>query len=385
MCSIDYDANPIPSLFLYRGNAIVKIRDLILISSVCLGAPLRSPWVSPPLDEASIGITSCWLRDFPSPSPAPVSSAIARRSTRHLHVAHASTRHLFFRLSPPLGWATVVIGLQESSGINFSPGDDIFISPPPSPIAQTSPQQHGPHTSPDHAHLASKSAEPSVASYCLPFTLDNIFESKIVVLHCPKNARREIASVLNSIWCKVLNNANNIDNWIMAFAVAKLVLFLPPGKKKTFKDKAATVKHCIKAFQDGHFDDLWRQATHPMKGKRAAAAPWAANNARRATLLAQEGQFGQAAKALLSHGLYFDSQEAIDSMRAKHPSPPPPPPDASPYSFTATETLAALNSFHSLSAGGASGCRAAHLRESVASERGNALLSTMTRQLSRRR
>ena len=69
-------------------------------------------------------------------------------------------------------------------------------------------------------------------------------------------------------------------------------------------------------------------------------------------------------------------------MKAKHPpSPPPPlpPPDASPYTFTAAETLAALNSFHSLSAGGASGCRAAHVREAITTDRGNDLLTTMTR------
>ena len=85
----------------------------------------------------------------------------------------------------------------------------------------------------------------------------------------------------------MLNNANNIDNWTKAFAVVKLVLFLPPGKR-TFKDKAATVKNRIKAFQDGHLDDLWRESTRPVRGKRAAAAPRAANNARRAMLLAQE-------------------------------------------------------------------------------------------------
>ena len=71
------------------------------------------------------------------------------------------------------------------------------------------------------------------------------------------------------------------------------------------------------------------------------------------------------------------------AIGAKHPTSPPPPPlpppDASPYSFSATETMDALNSFHSLSAGGASGCRAAHLREAITSDRGNALLATMTR------
>ena len=58
---------------------------------------------------------------------------------------------------------------------------------------------------------------------------------------------------------------------------------------------------------------------------------------------------------------------------------PLPPPDATPYSFSSADALEALNSFHSLSAGGASGCRAAHIREAVASDRGNTLLGTMTR------
>ena len=94
-------------------------------------------------------------------------------------------------------------------------------------------------------------------------------------------------------------------------------------------------------------------------------------------MYAQEGQFGQVAKALLSQGLDFDYQEAVAAMHAKHPYSPPP--NASAYTFTTAETLSALDSFHSLLAGGASGCRAAHLRRAITSDRGNALLSTMTR------
>ena len=285
----------------------------------------------------------------------------------------------------------VVIGLAEPPAINtqasYFPEEASLFSPPSSPI--TSSTQHSrPHTSPDHAHLASRTPAPAIGVIPpppprLPFSLDELFEARVVLLrHCPKTARRELASLFNSTWSAVLNNADNLDYWTKAFAVAKLVLFLPPGKK-SFKDKAATVKTRIKAFQEGRLEELWQQATRQPKGRRPAAAPQAASNARRATMFAQEGQFGQAAKALLSQGLDFVSQEAVSAMNAKHPySPPPPPlppPNASPYSFTAAETLDALNSFHSLSAGGASGCRAAHLRESISSDRGNALLSTMTR------
>ena len=270
---------------------------------------------------------------------------------------------------------------DDSLPVNdYFPVDLSFVSPPPSPAA-TSSHQSQLHASPDHAHLASRAAEPETTDPRLPFSLDELFEAKVVLLrHCPKTARRELASLLNSVWSDVLYNADNVENWTKAFAAAKLVLFLPPGKR-TFKDKAATVKQRITAFREGRLEKLWREAIRKPKGKRAAAAPQSANNARRATTLAQE--FSQAAKALLSQGLDFDSEEAMESMRAKHPTSPPPPalppPDASPYSFNTTETLNALNSFHSLSAGGASGCRAAHFREAITSDRGNALLTTMTR------
>ena len=293
-----------------------------------------------------------------------------------LRLPHAST---------PLVSHRVVISSHGPPADNSLPVNDYFPvdlsfdSPQSSPAAVPHPPQL--HASPDHAHLASRATEPTATPP--PFSLDELLETKIVLLrHCPKTARRELASHFNSVWSEVLNNADNADNWSIAFAAAKLVLFLPPGKK-TFKEKAATVKQRIKAFREGRLEELWRNATRKPKGRRPNTAPQAANNARRATTLAQEGQFGQAAKALLSQGLDFDSDEALESMRSKHPfSPPPlplPPPDASPYSFNATETLDAIYSFHSLSAGGASGCRAAHFREAISSDRGNGLLTTMTR------
>ena len=138
-----------------------------------------------------------------------------------------------------------------------------------------------------------------------------------------------------------------------AFSYTKLVLFLPPGKKH-FKEKSAVVKRRISLFLEGRLNELWQEATRPVRGKKRAAPPSSSGNVRRATDLAREGQYLQAAKALLSQGLNFDSGEAVENMRAKHPPPPLPPADSSPYSFKSEEVLSAISSFHSLSPGGPS-------------------------------
>ena len=134
----------------------------------------------------------------------------------------------------------------------------------------------------------------------------------------------------------------------------------------------------------GHLDDLWRRATQkPPRRAATTSSAAASSNVRRATLLAQEGQYSKAAKALTSQGLDFDSPEVLQNMASLHPpSPTPPPlpaPPATPYTFTSSEVHTALLSFHSLSAGGPSASRASHYREAIASDRGNALLTTMTR------
>ena len=145
------------------------------------------------------------------------------------------------------------------------------------------------------------------------------------------------------------------------------------------------VKERIAAFRDGRLQDLWNQATkRPTRIVRASAqTTLPSNNVRRAIMLAEEGQAGRAAKALTSQGLDFDSNLAVTNMQALHPqSPPPPPlppPPAAPYTFTSAEVLEAVQSFHSLSAGGPSGERPAHLKEAIMSDRGNNLLSTLTR------
>ena len=260
---------------------------------------------------------------------------------------------------------------------------------PNSPIAASSPnpQIHARrtviHSSPDHRHLATTAPlSSSFAPNPLPFSLNDICSVKIPVLrHLPKTARREYATSLNSSWNKVLLDPVNIDSWTLALAHAKLILFLPPGKK-SFKEKAATIKRRIKDFSNGQYRLLWHNASRRPPGPRPSTAQ-ITSNIRRATLLAQEGQYGQAAKALLSQGLDFNSQEAIQSMHAKHPQAPPPPPlpppPASPFSFSSAEVLNALNSFHTLSAGGPSSSRPAHFKEAISSDRGNSLLGTMTR------
>ena len=128
----------------------------------------------------------------------------------------------------------------------------------------------------------------------------------------------------------------------MAFAYTKLVLFLPPGKKN-FKEKATTIKSRISTFLAGRLDDLWRQATRQTPRRSTPSSSSSPFNVRRATLLAQEGQFSKAAKALVSKGLDFNSPEVLRNMAMLNPpSPPPPPlptPAAAPYTFTSAEVL----------------------------------------------
>ena len=191
-----------------------------------------------------------------------------------------------------------------------------------------------------------------------------------------------MASLKTTVWNSVLRNPESEVAWTLAFAHSKLTLFIPPGKKN-FKQKSAVVKQRIDAFKRGHFEDLWHQATRQTRGRRPEPPAPSSVNIRRATMLAEEGQYGKAAKALTSHGLDFDSHEAIVNMRAKHPfSPPPPPlppPSSAPYSFNSAEVLEALKSFDTLSAGGPTGEKPTHLKDCVNSDRGNTLLNTLTR------
>ena len=271
---------------------------------------------------------------------------------------------------------------------------------PPSPILSSSPQPV--HSPLNQNLLTSQITQPIITArpllqtpnpppnqFAAPpppqlsFSLDDIFSTRIATLrHIPKTAQQEMAKLKNKVWSDFLRSPDDEIYLVKAFAYSKLVLFLPPGKRH-FKEKSAVVKRRISLFLEGRLNELWQEATRPVRGKKRAAPPSSSGNVRRATDLAREGQYRQAAKALMSRGLDFDSDDAVKNMRAKHPpSPPPPslpPADTSPYSFKSEDVYAALSSFRSLSAGGPSGMRPDHFKEAVASDRGNSLLSTLTR------
>ena len=139
-------------------------------------------------------------------------------------------------ISAPAVASRVVIQTSHDDTIPATNEDSLTSSGPSSPVAASSPTVSPRavfHSSPDHAHLASSAAPPLATAARLPFTLDDIFSTRIPVLrHCPKSARRELASLIDSVWSNVLRDPNNRDNWIKAFAYTKLVLFLPPGKLK---------------------------------------------------------------------------------------------------------------------------------------------------------
>ena len=285
---------------------------------------------------------------------------------------------------PPVGNRIVV---QENADDTLPAMEDSFtVSPPPSTVHASSPRRNVVHHSPDHAHLASHRPDPQPApSDQLPFSTEDLFSTRVATLrHIPKTAQKEMASLKNAVWNDVLCDPENLNAWTVALAHTKLTLFLPPGKK-SFPQKSKVVGERIRAFKEGRLHKLWLQATkRPSRILRVASSPpTPSNNVKRATMLAQEGQAGRAAKALVSQGLDFDSATAINNMQALHPqSPPPPPlppPPAAPYSFTDTEVMEALNSFHSTSAGGPSGERPAHIQKTVNADRSNNFLPTLTR------
>ena len=235
----------------------------------------------------------------------------------------------------------------------------------------------------------SKSASPSSPASASPpftisFSLDELFSTRIrILLHCPKSSRGKFKNLLRKAYGDVVHDRNNTLKWLRALSIAKLVLFIPPGRK-VFKDKGAVVDQRISTFLDGRLDELWAQAT-AVRQSKPSSAPRAASNLRRATWLAQEGQLRQAAKALTSLGLDFESQEAIEEMERKHPiSPPVPPsplPPPPPYKFTSSDLLSAVNSFSSTTAAGPSGFRASHLKEALSAKNfsaGAQLLDVMT-------
>ena len=89
---------------------------------------------------------------------------------------------------------------------------DISDSTPP--IASSSPRIVT-HSSPDHAHLASRAPPPPVST-SFSFSLDDIMSARIPTLHhCPKTARRELASLKNAIWSDLLLDLNDPIKWLI--------------------------------------------------------------------------------------------------------------------------------------------------------------------------
>ena len=167
------------------------------------------------------------------------------------------------------------------------------VSPPPPPSISNTPLRPPPlvASSPighDHGHLEARAPPPapppppSHLSSSLPFSLDELFSTRIPVLaHCPKSARGQYKELLRVVFSDVSRNPSDVSKWTRALSVSKLILFIPPGKK-TFKEKAAVVKLRITAFLQCRYDDLWRQATSSAKGRKPAPKPQERLNVRRA-------------------------------------------------------------------------------------------------------
>ena len=258
---------------------------------------------------------------------------------------------------------------------------------PPPPLPSQPPPATQPASFPPQPFIAPIPPPPlsQAPPLSLSFSLDDLFSKKVrVLLHCPYTSRGKFKNLLRLVYGDVVRDRDNSIKWIRAFSVPKLILFIPPGRK-IFKDKNAVVEQRIQSFLNGRLDELWAQATATGRRTTPSSTPRASANIRRATWLAQEGQFRQAAKALTSHGLDFESQEAVNEMQRKHPQSPhltpnalPPPP---PYAFNSSDLISSLNSFSAATAGGPSGLRASHLKDALSAKNfsaGAQLIDVMT-------
>ena len=112
--------------------------------------------------------------------------------------------------TPPVDNRVVI---HQSADNTLPAVDDEAVSPPPSPIASSSPQRRVIHASPDHLRLlSSQITQPIIAEIqpSLSFTLDDVFSARVAFLrHIPKTAQREMASLKNRVWSDFLRNPDD--------------------------------------------------------------------------------------------------------------------------------------------------------------------------------
>ena len=194
--------------------------------------------------------------------------------------------------------------------------------------------------------------------------------------HIPKAARGEWGKTAAETFHAASQSPQEEKPWLLIYILARCVLVARPGEQGTAGGRSAAqrVKNACHRWRNGEASSLWKEATQESKvqrrgRRRKAQAPptLEESNARRAKMLAQEGQLSRAAQALVSIGMESDSAAALAEMEDKHPHAEPPPeadpPETPPISVSSDEVADAVRGFRPGSAPGPSGLRGEHLKE----------------------
>ena len=135
---------------------------------------------------------------------------------------------------------------------------------------------------------------------------------------CPKAARAELARELSTLWQRVADNPEQVHLWSLLAMFAKSIL--PAGRGPRAGDaysQARLVRERLRRWRAKEYNQLWEEAVAltkiPASKKRKKKAQeeeemtQEKENAKRATTLAQDGQYARALQSLTSVGMAPDN------------------------------------------------------------------------------
>ena len=208
----------------------------------------------------------------------------------------------------------------------------------------------------------------------------------------PKAARGDFGKTMADLYRRVKRTPEAHSLWALLLMFPRVILPATPRKKNADTySQARIVRERLDKWRRGNYRELWDEAikltkVQPKKRREEQELSQEEQNTRRATRLAQDGQFTRALQALSSSGLAQHDRATLQTMRDKHPPSPHPSTfqqetDTPQMTFTASQGVKAINTFRKGSAPGPSGLRAEHLQcviKSIAPNRVDRVADTVT-------
>ena len=197
------------------------------------------------------------------------------------------------------------------------------------------------------------------------------------LIHIPKAARGEFTKVQTDIDNRVARTPEATSLWVLRLMFPRVILTATWNRSQTDGySQARLVKERLNRWKRGEYRQLWDEAVKATRSepkKRAAQTPDLSQeelNTRRASSLAQQGQFTRALQSLCSAGLAQHNRAALNEMQAKHPPAAQPSTfqqqsDTPQMLFSTAQVVKAIKSFRKGSAPGPSGLRAEHLKATI--------------------